>query len=116
MRIPLKPRSAGVSICRLAAMAVFVCIAALPPKAHAIDISQTILVERYTILPDGDIEDDEGYLLKNGKYEVITSLEEPPFGIPLEEYEPISGRPIMLEEEFDDYKAAGVIPHWTRSA
>jgi hypothetical protein len=87
----------------------------IPLAAHALDVSQTIPLERYTIITDDTLQYDVGRMQPSGKFTVITSTDMGLLGLPLSDFEPISGRPIMIEEEFDDYKAAGVIPHWVRS-
>jgi hypothetical protein len=51
----------------------------------------------------------------SGKFTVITSTDMGLLDSPLSDFEPISGRPIMVEEAFDGYKAAKAIPHWVRS-
>ncbi len=106
MKFPFRILTAGV---------LLGCLACPSNNANALDVSQTIPLERDTVLADGNIEVDDGYLLRNGKYQVITSLEEGLLGVPLETYEAVSGKPIMYEELFDDLKAKGVIPHWVRS-
>jgi hypothetical protein len=83
--------------------------------ARALDASQTISLERYTIIDADNLQQDEGHLLRNGKFEVLTSFVGGYEDFSEDIFEPISGRPVLNEEEFDDLKTAGVIPHWTRS-
>jgi hypothetical protein len=83
--------------------------------AEALPISETIPLERYTIVSDDTLQYDVGRMLTSGKFTSVTSTDMGLLDFPLSDFEPISGRPIMVEEAFTDYKAAGVIPHWVRS-
>lgn len=101
-----------------AALAFGFCIAGVPPVVNALDISETVMLERFTILDNGSIEYAFGNLLRNGRFRVVsvdTSGILDLIGITAIDIEPISGRPVMYEILFDGYKAAGAIPRWARS-
>lgn len=84
--------------------------------SKALDFSESVTLERYTIETDGSLQDDEGFLEKNGTFNAISSEIVPPWEIPsIDDFIPISGRPIIDEQLYEDYQSAGVIPHWTRS-
>jgi Immunoglobulin I-set domain len=99
----------------LAALAVLLWAVSATNNASGIDNSGIVLLERYTILDGSTLQYDNGNLLPNGKFSVLTTMTIGTFGVPISDYEPISGRPVMLESAFNEYKAAGVIPKWVRS-
>ena len=83
--------------------------------AFAIDFSQTVHVERYTILDSSTLLEENGSLLPNGKFKTLTSGTTGLFGFSIEDFEPFSGRPIISVFAFNTYKNAGIIPKWRRS-
>jgi hypothetical protein len=95
---------------------LLVCILSFAANARPIDISETISLERYTIVDDVTLQQDDGFMLKDGKFEVTVSTLTGTLGLPIDEFVPISGRPIIQEIYYDAYKSGGVIPKWTRSA
>ena len=84
-------------------------------RTEALPISETIPLERYSIISDDTLQYDVGRMLPSGKFTSVTSTDMGLLDFPLSDFEPITGRPIMVEEAFTGYKAAGVIPHWVRS-
>ncbi|HEU5122589.1 MAG TPA: immunoglobulin domain-containing protein [Verrucomicrobiae bacterium] len=102
--------------CRLIAICIIALSAWIPKEAKALDISSSVILERYTVLANYAIRYESGYLLKNGQFKVITSdILDPIFYDSWLEFADISGRPIMLAGLFDGYKFNGVLPHWVRS-
>jgi hypothetical protein len=88
----------------------------LSAQSEAIDLSETLPVERYTILSDTSFLSESGHLLRNGHFQVFSSVT---LSMPLfadrEELEPISGRTVVNSTIYDGAEAAGVIPRWVRS-
>lgn len=97
---------------RLALVLVFfVC-----GKVLAIDISERVDLERYTVLTNGLLRYESGNLPRNGQFRVLFSqIEDPIFVGDIDVFQPISGRPVMNVSLFDSYKASGFIPRWKRS-
>lgn len=85
-------------------------------NATAYDISETIFLDRYTVLTNGTLRQESGYLLKSGRYQsLLSQIVDPIFISSLYDFVPISGRPVMNGDMFDSYKAYGFIPNWKRS-
>lgn len=95
----------------LAAAFLLLC----PYRTLALDVSRYLNIERYTILDSTHVKYEIGHLLASGSFKVILSSTETTFGVAINDFQPINGRPIMLEIEYDGYKNAGAIPRWTRS-
>lgn len=97
-------------------VALFACIVASPLPARAIDFSESLLLERYTVLQDNSLQLDTGYLLKSGRFHVFFSQSVPVlFYATIEDFVPISGRPVLDPQAFAAYKYNRIIPKWVRS-
>lgn len=102
--------------CRLIAICIIALSAWIPKEAKALDVSSSIILERYTVLANYAVRYESGYLLKNGQFKVITSeILDPLFYDTWLDFVEVSGRPIMLAGLFNGYKFKGVLPHWVRS-
>jgi hypothetical protein len=90
------------------------CITAFTGKA--LDMSQTIGLERYTLIDANTYEYDYGELLLTGKFLVMTSnVFNYYLGLTPDDIAPISGKPVMGVDYFSGYQSTGVIPKWVRS-
>lgn len=98
-----------------ATIAILLCPIVSSLEVRALDVSETLAVERYTILTGGDIEYSVGNLLRNGRFRVLMTEITSTFGVPIWEFEPISGRWVTYENLYEGYKAVGAIPRWVRS-
>jgi hypothetical protein len=94
-------------------LAACLCFAALPAKA--LDISETVWLERYTVT-NGSLQLDQGNLMKNGNFRVLMSeIVSPVFYDSLSDFGPFSGKLLMAEQLYTAYKPLGYIPKWVRS-
>jgi hypothetical protein len=83
-----------------------------------LDISQTIILDRYTLIDGNTFKHDSGYLLKSGQFQVILSdIEYYSFyGLTPDDFAPVSGKPLMDETLYNAYHNLGVIPNWISSS
>jgi Immunoglobulin I-set domain len=83
-----------------------------------LDISQTIILDRYTLVDGNTFKHDSGYLLKSGQFQVITSdIEYYSFyGLTPDDFAPVSGKPLMDETLYSSYHNLGLIPNWVSSS
>jgi hypothetical protein len=86
-------------------------------KAQPIDISETIILERFTLVDGITFQYDEGFLLLNGQFEILTTElgSYSTYGLTPDDLAPISGKPIINKMLYQAYHTQGVIPKWTRS-
>jgi hypothetical protein len=82
------------------------------------DISQTIVLDRYTLIDGNTFKHDTGFLLKSGKFQVITSDTEyySFYGLTPDDFAPVSGKPLMDETLYSSYHNLGLIPNWVSSS
>ncbi len=101
---------------QLVAIGVAAFIMGLTPTVHGGSISQTLVIERYTVLTNGSLKYETGNLLDNGQFRVqLSEIVGSIYYDSLAAFLPISGRPIIPEYLYSGYKAARIIPHWVRS-
>jgi hypothetical protein len=83
-----------------------------------LDISQTIILDRYTLIDGNTFRHENGYLLKSGQFQVITSdIEYYSFyGLTPDDFAPVSGKPLMDETLYGSYHNLGLIPNWVSSS
>lgn len=95
-----------------------VCITAFAAHGKGRDISQTILLYRYTLNDATTFKYDAGYLYADGTFHVATSDIEyyGYYGLSPEDLAPISGKPLMDETLFNSYHNMGLIPKWIASS
>jgi hypothetical protein len=82
------------------------------------DISQTIVLERYTLVDGDTFRYETGFLLKSGQFQVITSEIDyySFYGLSPDDLAPISGKPVMNETLYNAYHdLGGLIPTWIAS-
>ena len=99
----------------LATLAISLVAVGLTPLAKGYDASSSILLERYTLLQDGMIQYDQGHLLANGKFNVISTYDMAPssfFSDDLNTVEEISGMLILYTAMYTTFKAQGLLPKW----
>lgn len=102
------------SIRHLVAIWMVTFIMGLAPTVHGGSISQTLVIERYTVLTNGTLKYDTGNLLDNGQFKVqLSEIVGSIYYDSLADFLPISGRPIMPEQLYEGYKR--IIPRWVRS-
>jgi len=96
---------------------LLVCLVALTAHAKGIDVSQSTILERYTLIDGDTFQYDTGFLYLDGTFHVITSITDyySFYGISPDDLAPFSGKPIMNEELYNSYHDLGIIPKWTRS-
>jgi hypothetical protein len=96
---------------------LLVCLVALTAHAKGIDVSQSTVLERYTLIDGDTFQYDTGFLYLDGTFHVITSETDyySFYGITPDDLAPFSGKPIMNEELYNSYHDLGIIPKWTRS-
>jgi len=106
-------KSATRFLCILA-----LCLVAFASPGRGRDISQTISLDRYTLIDDNSFQHDIGFLLKSGKFQVITSDIEyySYYGLSPDDLAPVAGKPLMDETLFDSYHNMGLIPNWVASS
>ena len=97
---------------------LIVCFAALAAYGKGRDISQTILLYRYTLNDADTFHYDTGFLYPDGSFHVVTSdIEYYSFyGLSSDDLAPVSGKPLMDETLFDSYHNLGLIPKWIDSS
>ncbi len=102
--------------CRLIAIFTVALSLWIPKEGKALDVSSSVILDRYTVLANYAVRYESGYLLKNGQFKVITSeILDPIFYDSWLDFADISGRPVMLADLYEGYKFNGVLPHWVRS-
>jgi hypothetical protein len=95
-----------------------VCLVALSSYGKGRDISQTIVLERYTLIDGDTFRYETGFLLKSGQFQVITSEIDyySFYGLSPDDLALISGKPVMNETLYNAYHAlGGLIPSWIAS-
>ena len=100
-------------------LAVFgVCLIAFTSHGKARDISQTIALDRYTLIDGDTFQHDTGFLYLDGTFHVITSdIEYYSFyGLTPDDLAPVSGKPLIDETLYGSYHNLGLIPKWTASS
>jgi Immunoglobulin I-set domain len=103
------------SIARLLSILALCVLAGI---AHGKDISQTIVLERYTLIDSDTFRYETGFLLKSGQFQVITSEIDyySFYGLSPDDLALISGKPVMNEELYNAYhNLGGLIPTWIAS-
>ena len=82
------------------------------------DISQTIILDRYTLIDGNTFKHDSGYLLKSGQFQVILSDVEyySLYGLTSDDFAPVSGKPLMDETLYNSYHNLGLLPNWVSSS
>lgn len=99
-------------------LAVFVAFAvAFASHGKGRDISQTIILYRYTLVDADTFQYDTGYLYPDGTFHVVTSDIEyyGYYGLSSDDLAPVSGKPLMDETLYDQYHSMGLIPKWIAS-
>lgn len=83
-----------------------------------VDISQTISLDRYTLIDGDTFEHDTGFLYLDGSFHVATSDIEyySDYGLTPDYLAPVSGKPLMDETLYDQYHGLGLIPKWIDSS
>jgi hypothetical protein len=83
-----------------------------------LDISQTIVLDRYTLIDGNTFRHDTGYLLKSGRFQVILSDVEyySFYGLSPDDFAPVSGKALMDETLYNSYHNLGLIPNWVSSS
>jgi len=102
-------------IFRSLVLLAFCCSAAL---GKGTDISQTIVLERYTLIDGDTFRYETGFLLKSGQFQVITfEIDYYSFyGLSPNDLALISGKPVMNETLYNAYhNLGGLIPSWIAS-
>jgi len=82
------------------------------------DISQTVTLDRYTVVDGNTFQHDTGFLYLDGTFHTITSdIEEYSlYGLTPDDLAPVSGKPLMDETLFNSYHSLGLIPKWIDSS
>jgi hypothetical protein len=103
-------------LARVLALFTFSLCVAFAPKVEAA-FSDTIVLDRYTLIDGFSFQHDYGYLHSTGQFQVLTTdIEYYDFyGLTPDDIAPISGQPIMDEYLFNSYQSLGLIPKWVRS-
>jgi hypothetical protein len=85
--------------------------------AKAIDISSTVILERYSLVNDYVFEYENGYLRPDGTFlSIYSEFDDYDFyGLTSDDIAPFSGKPVMNESLFDAYHILGYLPKWVRS-
>jgi hypothetical protein len=99
-------------------VALAVWIIVFTSHGKGLDISQTITLERYTLLDVDTFQHDFGFLLKSGQFQVVTSDTEyySFYGLSPDDLAPISGKPLLDETLYASYHNLGLIPNWVSSS
>jgi hypothetical protein len=95
-----------------------ICFIALTTYGKGRDISQTITLDRYTLIDGDTFRHDTGYLLKSGQFqEIFSDIESYSFyGLTPDDFAPVSGKPLMDETLYNSYHNLGLIPNWIASS
>lgn len=100
-------------------LAMLVCVASFFISAATVpayDIGPSTLLKRYTVLNNGDLQEESGFLQSNGSFKSTSShIVDPIFYSSLSAFYPVSGKPIIEAWLFDIYKANGLLPNWVAS-
>jgi hypothetical protein len=97
----------------------FTCLSlCLPTFGKNTDISQTIALDRSTLLDGATFTHDTGFLYADGTFHVVTSdIEYYSFyGLIPADIAPVSGKPLMDETLYNSYHNLGLIPKWIASS
>jgi hypothetical protein len=95
-----------------------VCLVALSTYGRGLDISQTLVLDRYTLIDGDTFEHDAGFLYLDGTFHIITSdIEYYSFyGLTPDFFAPVSGKPLMDETLYNSYHNLGLTPKWIASS
>ncbi len=85
------------------------------PHALAQDISETLLLEKYTVLNATQMREEQGHLMRDGQFHVILPSTDTYTRDLLDEFLPVSGYVIISEALFTSLSNSGYIPNWVRS-
>ena len=99
-------------------LAVFaVCLIAFASHGKGRDISQTITLDRYTLIDGDTFKHDTGFLHLDGTFHVFISDTEyySFYGLTPDDIAPFSGKPLMDETMYDEYHSLHLLPHWIAS-
>ena len=100
-------------------LAIFaVCLITFASHGKGVDISQSTILERYTLIDGDSFRYETGFLLKSGQFDVITSEIDyySFYGLSPDDLAPISGKPVMNETLYNSYHNLGIIPNWVASS
>ena len=94
------------------------CLLACASWCKASDISQTVALDRYTLIDGDTFEHDTGFLFLDGTFHVVTAdIEEYSFfGLSPDDLAPVSGKPLMDETLYGQYHNLNLIPKWIASS
>ena len=81
--------------------------------------SSYIMLDEYSVLSDGTIRDDQGWLNTDGTFTNVFRDDSGLLnylGVTADTIAPYAGRPVLSEDSWNSYAAAGALPHsWVRS-
>jgi Immunoglobulin domain len=97
---------------------IAVCMMAFTSHGKGRDISQTVLLYRYTLVDADTFQYDTGFLYPDGTFHVATSDTEyyGYYGLSPDDLAPVSGKPLMDETLYNSYHNMGLIPKWIASS
>ncbi|MBA4148841.1 MAG: VCBS repeat-containing protein [Verrucomicrobia bacterium] len=98
-------------------MIISLLLVFLTPTVRGIDLSTTLHLERYTLIPNSSntVRYEVGNLSLSGIFQPLTVETMNTWGTPLSVFVPISGKPIIDVSLYNFHKSAGNVPTWVRS-